>query len=112
MLEISPAGSNIEQLRAVTRKMLTRLEGWMDRPVPRKRIDARQQAHDWLFGKASLMETLMMLVEVMLKLEQAGIMPPAQDASFPSPELSPADVALVEAFIARLRAAQALPPAR
>lgn len=106
------AKNDIERLKAVTRKMLDRLEQALAASAPGSEEEAseRQKLHDWIFGqKTSLAVTLISLAELVFKLEETG----SDGAKDAARTFSVADAALVEAFLCRVRdqESSAAPPA-
>ena len=94
------AKSDIQRLKEVLHRLLDRLERAL--MAPPKGVEKHQQ-HEWIFGqKTSLAETLLMLAELILKLEDTAHKEEIVDPAFPR-AVSVADAALVEAFLARVR---------
>ena len=89
--------SDIEQLKKVIRRLLERME------------KALAEDSD-VFGKTSLAATLVMIAELMLKLEAVGVSDEKEGPR--GPQLASADIALVEAFIHKMRSGGDAPSAQ
>jgi hypothetical protein len=64
---------------------------------------AAGKLYEKIFGKNSYVDTLMSLTNLLLKLEQPLAPDPAIDAGIADIELNPADVALLDDFVGRIR---------
>jgi len=101
-----PPLNNIEQLKNISRKMLDRLEQALEEEQANSDPKLKQDAHERMFGvKSSLAATLVTLAELMLRLEQAdktiGDDNTALNAN--AQALSASDIALVEAFVGKIK---------
>ena len=102
---------DFEHIKVVIRKILAYLEKNLDATPATSEEDVMQQrVHERIFGvKASLAATLVMLAELMIKLEQGcKIMADKENvlSANQSPHgdaLSPADRVLIEAFIGKMQ---------
>lgn len=96
-----------QQIRKIMRSILNKIENAMpDLAPPADEKEAKRQTnyHDRVFGKNSLATTLVMLAELLIKLDQAEKNKQVEVAPNPSGDaMAPADMALVEAFIRRMQ---------
>jgi len=98
---------DVDRLRDVMRKMLNRLEAALDEMevFDEAKIKQRSGQYDRLFGsKTSLAETLVMIAELLMKVEVfQGAREEGQGQQAMAIALPDADVALVEAFVQRMQ---------
>lgn len=101
------ADDDIHYLQAVTRKALHSLENVIERLSVAEADDYKslKETHELLFGqKASLAGTLVILADLLLKLEKEQIsLSTDNEPEKSSYNLSAVDIALVEAFVKKLK---------
>lgn len=101
--------TDIDRMRSVARRLLKRLESEIRQTLPNdgEEIAAREQKYHLMFGsRSTYLSALTSLADLLFKLDQAGGAKsvPAEPVS-PAADIpmEPADVALVEAFVQRIK---------
>lgn len=105
--KIIKTNSDTKYLQTVTRKLLHSLENLIERlcVAEGEEYKSLKEAHELLFGqKASLAGTLVILADLLLKLEkEQAVLPCDNEQEKSAYNLSAVDIALVEAFVQKLK---------
>lgn len=99
--------TDIDRMRSVARRLLKKLESEIKQTLPdnEEEISAREKKYHLMFGsRSTYLSTLNSLADVLIKLEagHAKSSPPEPPPPDDIP-MSPADVALVEHFVNRMK---------
>lgn len=101
--------TDIDRVRSVARRLLKKLESETRLVLPddKDEIEAREKKYQMMFGtRSTYLSALTSLADLLFKIEQASISKSASiEAALPEPEIpmNPADVALVENFVQRMK---------